>query len=379
MAGCDVCFALVGSVPHNSRALRQLRALAAMGLKVEVFAIAPPAALPRDLTATVRYHPLPPPASRGPRFFGQVDRRLRAAIRTCQARVYHASDLYVLPALAATARRHGGRLVFDARERYPYVAGTVGRPLQQYFWKLLERRYIRQADLVLTVSEGIAAHLVRDYSIAPPLVLYNAPETPPKFNPEASLRLRLRLPDEGVLFLYQGHLRPGRGCLMPLEALPHVPEAILVYLGDGPLAPVIRERAAALGITDRVHLLPPVLPDELLTVTASADVGLALLEDTCLNHRLALPNKLFEYLAAGVPVLVSDLPELRRVVETYQVGYIVDLRNPAALAAAMRRLASDACLRQRLAANTGAAFTAHSWSQLAPRFQEAYRNLLCDG
>ncbi|WP_243664052.1 glycosyltransferase, partial [Rhodothermus marinus] len=111
-------------------------------------------------------------------------------MRTRRARVYHASDLYVLPALAAAARRHGGRLVFDARERYPYVAGTAGRPFRQHFWKLVERRYIHRADLVLTVSDGIADHLVRDYGIAPPLVLYNAPEAPAAADPSASLRRR---------------------------------------------------------------------------------------------------------------------------------------------------------------------------------------------
>ncbi|ACY48737.1 glycosyltransferase [Rhodothermus marinus] len=374
----DVCFALVGSVPHNSRALRQLRALVRLGLCIEAFGFGPPAALPADLQDAVRYHALPLPERQGPRFFWQVHRRLNAAARACRARVYHASDLYVLPALAAAARRHGGRLVFDARERYPYVAGTAGRPLRQHFWKLVERRYIRRADLVLTVSDGIAAHLVRDYGIAPPLVLYNAPEASAAADPSASLRRRLALPDHMVVFLYQGHLRPGRGCLLPLEALPDVPDAVLVYLGDGPLAPIIRERSAALGVADRVHLLPPVLPDELLAVTASADVGLVLLEDTCLNHRLALPNKLFEYLAAGVPVLASALPELRRVVETYRVGCVVDPANPGALAAAMRRLAENPTLRRRLAANTGAAFAAHSWAHRAPLFQEAYRNLLCD-
>ncbi len=378
MSCVDVCFALVGSIPHNSRALRQLRALAGMGLRIEAVGVASPAPLPADLRDAVHYRTLSPPAATGPRFFWQVHRQLKAALASCTARVYHASDLYVLPALAMAAQRHGGRLVFDARERYPYVAGTTGRPLHRYFWKLVERHYIQRTDLVLTVSDGIANHLVQDYNITPPLVLYNAPTAPASISPALSLRRRLQLSDKAVLFLYQGHLRPGRGCLLPLEALSEVPEAVLVYLGDGPLAPAIRERAAALGVTDRVYLLPPVLPDELLAVTASADVGLVLLEDTCLNHRLALPNKLFEYLAAGLPVLVSDLPELRRIVETYGVGYVVDIHTLEALTAAMRRLAEDASLRRRLAARTRVAFAAHSWAHLVSRFQEAYRNLLCD-
>ncbi|MDQ7041234.1 MAG: glycosyltransferase [Rhodothermus sp.] len=378
MSRVDVCFALVGSIPHNSRALRQLRALVDMGLRIEAIGVAPPAPLPADLRDAVHYRTLPPPTATGPRFFWQVHRQLRAAVVSCIARIYHASDLYVLPALAAAARRHGGRLVFDVRERYPYVAGTAGRPVRQHFWKLVERHYIHRADLVLTVSDGIANHLVQDYNITPPLILYNAPAIPASVSPALSLRRRLQLSDRAVLFLYQGQLRPDRGCLLPLEVLSDVPAAVLVYLGDGPLAPAIRERAAALEVADRVYLLPPVLPDELLAVTASADIGLVLLEDTCLNHRLALPNKLFEYLAAGVPVLVSDLPELRRVVETYGVGYVVDTHNREALTAAMRRLAEDASLRRRLAARTRVAFAAHSWTRLVSRFQEAYRNLLCD-
>lgn len=377
MVGCDVCFALIGSVPHNSRALRQLRALVAMGLHVEVYAVAPPAELPIDLRTQAHYYPLPLPPGRGPRFFWKAHRAVFQAVRACRARVYHASDLFVLPALAKVARQHQGRLVFDARERYPYTPGTIGRPWAQRFWRALEAHYIRQVDLVLTVSEGLAIHLVRDYGITPPLVLHNAPAEAARPDPEVSLRRRLQLPDQVVLFLFQGNLRPGRGCLLPLEVLPQVPRAVLVYLGDGPLAPVIRQRALVLGVADRVHVLPPVLPDALLSVTASADVGLVLLEDVCLNLRLSLPNKLFEYLAAGVPVLASNLPELRRVVETYQVGCIVDPRNADALAAAMRRLVEDVALRRQLAINTGTAFAAHSWAQGALRFQEAYRKLLC--
>ena len=97
-----------------------------------------------------------------------------------------------------------------------------------------------------------------------------------------------------------------------------LPAAHLVFLGSSPFSGYedgLREQAAAAGLADRVHFLPSVPLERLLEHTADADVGVSLLQDTCENHRLALPNKVFEYVAAGVPVVVSDLPELTRLVE----------------------------------------------------------------
>ncbi len=366
----DVVFALTGDVRRNSRALKQLRAITALGRSTLVVDLDDPAALAPDLPG-VRVLSLGRPSGNGPRFFREVHRRFTRALGSTRAAVYHASDLYVMPAAARAARRQGARLVYDARELYPFVAATAGRPWVTLFWHLLEGKYIRKADAVCTVSESIARRLVAQYGIPDPVVLFNVPEwqSVPRTN---WLQERLVLPADRVIVLHQGNIQHGRGGRVLVEAMRHVRGADLVFLGGGSMRPAL-EQAVRVGGIERVHFLDPVLPAELLAVTASAHIGVTLLEDTCLNHRFALPNKLFEYLMADLPVVASDLPEIRGVVAGFEVGELVDPGNPASIAAGIQRLVDDPSRRAACAGRAREACETFSWEKASERFTHIYR------
>jgi glycosyltransferase involved in cell wall biosynthesis len=140
--------------------------------------------------------------------------------------------------------------------------------------------------------------------------------------PTSLLRERLGIPESEFVLLYQGVLAPGRGIELLINAFENVPaDRHLVFLGFGPLEERIRQLAAVRG---NVHFHPAVSPAELRQFTASADVGLVQTEDSCLSYHLSLPNKLFEYLEAGIPVLSSDLPCPRAVVERFQCGWVAN-------------------------------------------------------
>ena len=124
------------------------------------------------------------------------------------------------------------------------------------------------------------------------------------------------------------------------------------------------------------RLVPMKLPRILLPVTASADVGITLLEDTCLNHRFALPNKLFEYLMAGRPVLASDLPEMRGVVEGFEVGCVVDPADREALVKTLQRMVDDREARRRWQKNAPRVFETFNWSSASQRMKMTYQDLL---
>jgi len=374
MQTADVVFSLTGDVRRNTRALKQLRALAALGCRVEVLSFGPPPATPVREPG-LRLQIIDQPPGGGPRFFARVHHRYRQAAQAIQAHVYHASDLYTLPAMVAAARRHGGRVVYDARDCYPHVAATAGRPWVRRTWQAVERRYIRHADAVLTVSESIADHLAAAYILPPPLVLYNAP--PFQHVPRTdALQTRAGLPPETTVILHQGQMRQDRGCAPLVVAMTRVRGAVLVFLGDGPFKPALVQQVEAAGLQDRVRFLDPVPPDHLLPLTASADIGVTLLEDTCLNHRYALPNKLFEYLMAGLPVLASDLPEMRRVIESHDVGRVVNPSDPDALAGALQEMIDDAPARAHWRANTSHVFETFSWEKASQHFIRMYQHLL---
>jgi glycosyltransferase involved in cell wall biosynthesis len=272
----------------------------------------------------------------------------------------HAHDAAMLLPGLIGARLTGARLVYDSHELatgVPYREGGWAR-----FVAGIERLAVPRAAAVITVSDGIATRLRSLYGLRrTPVVVRNVcalPEAPRGGN------LRVIVGD-APLVLHQGAAAPDRGCEVLIRALALVPEAHLVFLGDEGepgFTASLRSLAAAEGVADRTHFLASEPPETLLASTAQADVGVSLLQDTCENHRLALPNKVFEYLAAGVPIVVSDLPELRRLVSEHEVGWAVAPGEPAAVAEGLRAALAardDRALRARIAA----AANAFSWAR----------------
>ena len=371
-----ILFALTADVRINTRARKQIQAFQEAGMQVTVVGLETKAAHHVPLPPFIRWFPLNVAPHKGPAFFLAWHRALsRYLSQLPPADVYHASDLYVLPALAHTARRHQARLVYDARERYPYVAGTAGKLLAQRFWYHLERHYIRQADVVLTVSHSLARALEQDYAIPSPLLLPNVPRYRPISRTD-HLRNHLGIPSHMPILLHQGVMKPGRGAPLLLDAMRDIPDAALVFMGHGPLQEVLQHQTHQLNLQDRVYFMPPVPPETLLSWTASADAGISLLEDICYNHHVALPNKVFEYLMAGLPVLVSALPEMKRFVEHYQVGLAVQPANRDALVTALRQLAFDTHVRERLRSRIPEVWKDYSWERYMKRVIDTYRHLL---
>ncbi|MNQ73479.1 putative glycosyl transferase [compost metagenome] len=175
-------------------------------------------------------------------------------------------------------------------------------------------------------------------------------------------------PDD-LLFIYLGGLIPGRGIERLLSVFAQMPACThLVCMGSGPLADKI---AAAAQTNPNIHLLPPVAPQEVLGYTKAADIGICLTENTCLSYYYSLPNKLFEYLHAGLPIVVTPLQEQQRIIEQYQCGWVAP-EDDATLAAMLRGITREQLApRQAGVARAAAAF---SWETEAANLVQRYRN-----
>lgn len=305
--------------------------------------------------------------------FLRAHRALTHAVRQRPARLYLASDLYSLAPLAKAARRYRAPLVYDARELYAALDSSAGRQYVGAVWGAVERRSIRHADAVLTVGDAIADRLAASYGIRRPTVLYNAPDAPSAPPDRDALRNALALPDDGrLVVLYQGLFRPGRGLDALLEATRRVDDVRLVLIGEGERSSVIQQAGSMLG--DRLVVHPFVPPDRLATLTPGADLGACLIEPLTESLRLSLPNKLFEYLAAGVPVLASPLPEIQAVVDR-GVGVLADPASPAAVADALRQ-SLDPARREAWRVNTSTALDPYAWRHGRAAFQSLVASLL---
>lgn len=368
-----VTFAMTGVLHRNGRAIRQIRVLQQVAERVEV--VAGDAERCRHLfPENVRLHSYAYSTRTGVRFFREIDRATRRVIDRLETDVYHASDLYVLPAMASAARKGGKRLVYDARELYPFVQGTVGKPWATLFWSRVEGRYVRRADLILTVNDSIADRIEGAYGVNRPVVVHNVPDRI-EVHPSDHIRRTIRIEPTTLVVLHLGHLRSGRGGEVLVRAMKHVEGAVLVFVGSGPEEGRLAETARSDGSDSKVFFFEPVPYDQVLDVAAGADVGVTLLEDTCLNHRLALPNKLFEYLAAGLPVIASDFPEIGRVVNEFDVGIAVDPSSVEQVAAAIQRMVDEPESRQHWARNTEAVTDTYSWTKASERMTRAYQAL----
>jgi glycosyltransferase involved in cell wall biosynthesis len=199
----------------------------------------------------------------------------------------------------------------------------------------MERALIKRVDATITVNESIAEIIVRQYGVSKPTVLMNCPLYW-EVKRTNLLRETCEVPEKKRILLYQGGLQPGRGISRLIDVIQTIPECVLILMGGGPL----KEELAAKIETLRgmVYLLDAVPVDRLLLYTASADVGLCMIENYGLSYYLSLPNKLFEYIMAGVPVVSSDFPEMRRIVSEYRIGETADPTDPSDIAGKIRKL-----------------------------------------
>jgi glycosyltransferase involved in cell wall biosynthesis len=331
---------------HDSRVEKEARTLVGAGHHVTVVADAAPD-LPshesRDGSEIQRVGRRGPPIP-GLRFLVH-EWRLARRLSALRPSVIHAHDTNALVPVAIAAGRLGVPYVYDAHDLW------LGRPrrgrgrlyffLSQLYHRLVERVLVPRAAATLTVSPPIAGHLRRRYRLPVVHLVPNYPEAGPM-----PVRRELRdLPGGASIdparpvVLYLGGLMGGRGLEQLVDAIGLLPEVQLVMLGSGAEEERLRERAAADGAS--VLLLRPVAPDLVEAYAASADVGVSPIVPSCLNYRYSLPNKLFQYMAAGIPVVASDFRQVREVVEGSGGGVVVDTTRPEAIAKGIRRVLAD--------------------------------------
>lgn len=307
------------------------------------------------------------------RYLEFVARAAAAVIRIRPAIAVGHDLAAMLPAFPARLLT-GARIVYNAHEIWSEAAAENAplRPL----WHAVERAVVRRSDAVITPEPNRARILRDEYGARRlPFVAANIPPVSESYGPGIALRERLGIGDDAVVVIYQGLMAESRCILELLDAVAALPERFhLVLIGGAPgeYASRVRERAARSGIAARVRFIEWVPYHELAALTASADVGVLLYRNEGRNNYYAAPNKLYEYLHAGLPVVASDFPGLRAVVDGGEFGALAD---PAS-SASIRKAIEEAAAHPKGAAIAEKARALYRWEDQADVLRRLYASML---
>lgn len=274
------------------------------------------------------------------------NKALTEAIMRTNADVIHANDYDALVPAFKAAKRMGCALVYDSHEIC--VENDFSKRLPGIFVRYMrwnEKRMCRKLDQMVCVSHAAADFFVQAYGIKKPMVVTNC-------------ALEREIADAGEKhagfeILNHGQFYEGRGYDLMVEAAPLLKDLTDVRLamrGFGRIEEQLHNRAKELE-ADNVIFYPKVLVQELIPEASKSHVGVAITLPICLNFKLSVSNKLFEYAAAGLPVIMSDIPEHRYLNEKYDFGLIIEENTPECFAQAVRRLRQDSALYEKLAEN----------------------------
>ena len=260
-------------------------------------------------------------------------RNLRRAIIKEKPDIIHANDLNTLTACCQAARKLKCKVIYDSHEIC--VENHNMKGVYKKLNALCEKVFIKRIDKMVCVSNAAADYFVNKYGIERPMVITNCALMSEKTTSEEK--------NEGFEILNHGQYYAGRGYDIMVEALPLLKDYADIRLalrGFGNMEDELRARAKELG-DDNIIFYPPVHVSELIPYASKSRVGVAITENTCINFELSVSNKIFEYVSAGLPVIMSDIPEHRYLNDKYHFGIVLEENTPQCFADAVKKLYTD--------------------------------------
>lgn len=277
---------------------------------------------------------------KGPLFYAIYNARLFFILLSGKYDLLVAIDLDTLLPNHLVSRLRGIPVLYDCHEYFTEVPELIGRPGVRGIWKRIEKRIVPRLNYAMAVSEAVSQSYSQMYGTEFITVRNLAPrrDIPPLPGLVDQYGGKRKI-------MYQGALNIGRGIELMIDAMAWMEDSVLLLAGDGDIAGELKVRVHSSGLSDCVVFTGRLLPAELHGMTPQCDLGLSLEEDRGLNYRFALPNKIFDYIQARIPVLCSDLPEMSALVKKYDIGEICTDRDPRVVARQISELLGN---RERL-------------------------------
>lgn len=276
---------------------------------------------------------------KGPLFYAEYNMRLFLFLLFYRANCLLSNDLDTLLPNFWISRLKRIKLIYDSHEYFTEVPELVNRPKVQKVWKRIEEYVVPKLPEMITVCKSIADMFHEKYGIDVH-VIRNIPMR--KMLPSPATREEVGLdPEKHILLLQGSGINIHRGSEELVEAMRYLDDCQLVIIGGGDVLPILKEKVAQNHWDEKVKFFPRMPYQKMMAITQLAELGFTLDKDTNLNYRFSLPNKLFDYIQAGVPVVASHLVEIERIVRNYNIGTFVENHDPQSIAETIENALND--------------------------------------
>ena len=280
---------------------------------------------------------------KGPLFYAEYNIRLFFFLLFHRVNLLLSNDLDTALPNYFISKLKGIKMIYDSHEYFPETPELVGRPRVQKVWKRIEGFVVPRLKEMITVCDSIAELFEQKYKVKCHVVR-NIPlraALPPKGDKNA-----LNLPEDKHLLVLQGSgINIQRGAEELVEAMRYLDDCFLMVIGGGDVLPMLKQMTVDFHIEDRVRFLPRMSYSEMMAYTQLAELGFVLDKDTNLNYRFCLPNKLFDFIQAGVPIVASHLVEIEKIIKKYNIGLFIPDHDPQSIAVTIKKGLGDASQR----------------------------------
>ena len=297
-------------------------------------------------------------------FYAEYNFRLFCYLLFTKKDILLANDLDTLLPNYLISKLQNKKIVFDSHELFPEIPELVHRPKVKKVWLALEKHILPKLKNNYTVCNSIAEFYKNKYQSN-----FRTIKNLPSKKEVKKGAFSFDTKGEKII-LYQGALNVGRGIELMIETMHFLQNHLLVLIGSGDISKSLKNKVSEENLNDKVFFLGKINPETLHKLTPLADLGLSLEEDLGLNYRFALPNKIFDYIQGEVPILVSNLPEMSKVISAYKVGEIVKNRTPEKLAKQIKEV-----LEKEYTKELKLAKTVLIWEQQEEKLIAIFNNL----
>ena len=272
---------------------------------------------------------------KGPLFYAEYNTRLFFFLLFHKASLLLSNDLDTALPNYFISKLKGIKMIYDSHEYFTETPELVGRPRVQRVWKRIESLVVPRLKEMITVCDSIAELFHEQYGVTCHVVRNIPPRAalPPKGDKKA-----LDLPEDKHLLVLQGSgINIQRGAEELVEAMQYLDDCFLMVIGGGDVLPTLKQMTQQLHIEQRVRFLPRMPYAQMMAYTQLAKLGFVLDKDTNLNYRFCLPNKLFDFIQAGVPIVASHLVEIEKIIRKYHIGLFIPDHDPKSIAETIRQ------------------------------------------